>query len=112
MIYQSTYAQNTASFNDYSDFSDLFLQDDELMQSYDHFLKDNQVHGTNNMNEFEQYLSDPLVSRSGSGTFDVLVWWKENELKYPSVSSMARDVLAIPITSVASESVSKISITI
>ncbi|CAG8819687.1 22863_t:CDS:2, partial [Gigaspora rosea] len=41
-IYQSTYSQNIASFNDYSDFSDLFSQDNELMQSYAHFLKDNQ----------------------------------------------------------------------
>ena len=59
------------------------------------------------MNEFEKYLADPLHPRS-SESFDILVWWKENALLYPSVASMARDILAIPITSVASESVSKI----
>ncbi|CAG8764931.1 1343_t:CDS:1, partial [Ambispora leptoticha] len=85
MIYKMTYLQNTAS-NNYSDFSDLFLENNELMQGYDCFLKDNQAHTMNNQDEFEQYLRDLLVPRSGSGTFDALVWWKENKSKYPSVS--------------------------
>ncbi|CAG8600969.1 7943_t:CDS:2, partial [Diversispora eburnea] len=38
--------------------------------------------------------------------FDALAWWKENALRYPSVSSMAGDILAVPITSVASEAYS------
>ena len=35
---------------------------------------------------------------------DVLQWWKRNEDRYPVLARMARDVLAIPITTVASES--------
>ncbi|XP_031256643.1 zinc finger BED domain-containing protein RICESLEEPER 1-like [Pistacia vera] len=35
--------------------------------------------------------------------FDALAWWKWNNSKYPVLSKMAQDVLAIPITSVASE---------
>jgi len=35
---------------------------------------------------------------------DVLQWWKRNEERYPVLARMARDVLAIPITTVASES--------
>ncbi|KAM3290051.1 hypothetical protein P3S67_018340 [Capsicum chacoense] len=35
---------------------------------------------------------------------DVIKYWKDNEKKYPNLSVMARDVLSIPITSVASES--------
>lgn len=35
---------------------------------------------------------------------DVLFWWKSNSLKYPILSRMARDVLAIPVSTVASES--------
>ncbi|CAI0460738.1 unnamed protein product [Linum tenue] len=32
------------------------------------------------------------------------MWWKLNGLKYPTLQAIARDFLAIPITSVASES--------
>ncbi len=34
----------------------------------------------------------------------MLLWWKENSSKYPTIAQMARDILAIPITTVASES--------
>ncbi|KAL0418944.1 UNVERIFIED_CONTAM: putative AC transposase [Sesamum radiatum] len=35
--------------------------------------------------------------------FDVLEWWRVHALKYKILSIMARDLLAIPITTVASE---------
>lgn len=35
---------------------------------------------------------------------DVLMWWKANENRFPQVAKMARDLLSIPITTVASES--------
>ncbi|KAG8366458.1 hypothetical protein BUALT_Bualt17G0082100 [Buddleja alternifolia] len=37
-------------------------------------------------------------------SFDVLSWWKVNGLKYPTLQAMERDILAIPISTVASES--------
>jgi hypothetical protein len=36
--------------------------------------------------------------------FEALAWWKFNALKYRILSKMARDILAVPMTSVASES--------
>lgn len=36
--------------------------------------------------------------------FDVLKYWKSQTSTYPILSQMAKDILAIPITSVASES--------
>ena len=36
--------------------------------------------------------------------YDVLSWWKKNSAKYPILSSVARDVLALQVSSVASES--------
>ena len=35
--------------------------------------------------------------------FDALEWWKSNALKYRILSKMAKDILAVPISTVASE---------
>ena len=35
---------------------------------------------------------------------DVLSYWKGNQYRYPQMAAMARDILAIPVTTVASES--------
>jgi hAT family C-terminal dimerisation region/Domain of unknown function (DUF4413) len=54
--------------------------------------------------------SDPEVYLEGvfmvddSGLFNVLRWWSQNCTKFPILSKLARDVLCIPITTVASES--------
>ncbi|XP_042438730.1 zinc finger BED domain-containing protein RICESLEEPER 2-like [Zingiber officinale] len=48
--------------------------------------------------ELDQYLEESLVPRSQS--FDILNWWKLNNIKYPTLSHMARDVLAIPVSMV------------
>ena len=37
---------------------------------------------------------------------DVLGWWKIHGPRYPVVARMARDVLAVPVSTVASESAS------
>ncbi|KAF7152365.1 hypothetical protein RHSIM_Rhsim01G0167900 [Rhododendron simsii] len=52
--------------------------------------------------ELEKYLAE--TSEDDCDNFDVLRWWKLNSSKYPIVSQMARDVLAIPVSTVASES--------
>ena len=38
----------------------------------------------------------------GKSDFDVLLWWKVNSLIFPFLSEMTRDVLVIPVSSVAS----------
>ncbi|BBN68967.1 natural resistance associated macrophage protein 4 [Prunus dulcis] len=49
-----------------------------------------------------RYLLDPLESIDDE--FDILVWWRINRLKYPTLASIAKDVLAIPTSTIASES--------
>ncbi|XP_060965655.1 zinc finger BED domain-containing protein RICESLEEPER 2-like [Cannabis sativa] len=52
--------------------------------------------------ELDLYLEEAVLPRSGE--FDILAWWKTNGLKYPILQQVARDVLAIPVSTVASES--------
>lgn len=58
--------------------------------------------------ELDIYLEEgvfrPSNGDAGVATeFDALAWWKSQELKFNILSKLARDVLAIPISSVASE---------
>lgn len=58
--------------------------------------------GVDSKIELEKYLAeDPENERPD---FDILAWWKVNSPRFPILAKMSRDVLAIPISSVASES--------
>ncbi|KAM0938025.1 putative transcription factor/ chromatin remodeling BED-type(Zn) family [Dioscorea sansibarensis] len=46
--------------------------------------------------ELDQYLEESLVPRIQE--FDILNWWKLNNVKYPTLSKMARDVLSMPMS--------------
>ena len=52
--------------------------------------------------ELDRYLEENPVPRSSE--FDILKWWMGNAVKYPTLACIARDLLAIPASSVASES--------
>ncbi|KAI8536077.1 hypothetical protein RHMOL_Rhmol10G0228000 [Rhododendron molle] len=52
--------------------------------------------------EVDKYLGD-LCERRDNPDFDILVWWKNNSNKYPILAKMACDVLAMPVSTVASE---------
>ncbi|XP_059635151.1 zinc finger BED domain-containing protein DAYSLEEPER [Cornus florida] len=53
--------------------------------------------------ELDQYLEESLLPRVHE--FDVIGWWKLNKLKYPTLSKMARDILSVPVSTVAPDSV-------
>jgi len=52
--------------------------------------------------ELEQYLEESLTPRIQE--FDILNWWKLNTVKFPTLSKMAQDILAIPMSMVSSGS--------
>ncbi|KAJ1700516.1 hypothetical protein LUZ63_000295 [Rhynchospora breviuscula] len=54
--------------------------------------------------ELEEYLSDALDGTSLDVDFDILAWWKLKAPKYPVMALLTRDILAVPISTVASES--------
>ncbi|XP_076926020.1 zinc finger BED domain-containing protein RICESLEEPER 1-like [Bidens hawaiensis] len=52
--------------------------------------------------ELQKYLED--IEEPDYEGFDILQWWKSSSSKYLIVAKMAKDILAIPVSSVASES--------
>ncbi|GJW01839.1 zinc finger BED domain-containing protein RICESLEEPER 2-like protein [Tanacetum coccineum] len=60
------------------------------------------VSATPQISELTNYLSEPVKPRTPD--FDVLAWWKVNARDFPTLALIARDVLAIPLSTVASES--------
>jgi hypothetical protein len=74
-----------------------FLPNDEVEDFF--FMRRSKAPQTER--EFELYCSDD--DPSGDEIKDVLCWWKAKSKKYPNLSKMARDYLAIPATSTSSE---------
>ncbi|GJU68309.1 zinc finger BED domain-containing protein RICESLEEPER 2-like protein [Tanacetum coccineum] len=57
--------------------------------------------------EYERYVESDFVyhlSTEELAGYDVLGFWKANESTFPVISQMARDILSVQATSVASES--------
>ncbi|KAK4772506.1 hypothetical protein SAY86_014281 [Trapa natans] len=53
--------------------------------------------------ELDQYLEESLLPRVQE--FDVLGWWKANQVRYPLLSKMTADILSIPVCTLPPESV-------
>ncbi|KAI9916227.1 hypothetical protein PsorP6_016707 [Peronosclerospora sorghi] len=55
--------------------------------------------------EIEEYLNEPRVKvkPADEKNFHILDWWNTAQSKYSNLSRMARDILAIPVSSVASD---------
>ncbi|XP_074347091.1 zinc finger BED domain-containing protein RICESLEEPER 3-like [Apium graveolens] len=53
--------------------------------------------------EIDVYMLD-AIERNLGDHFDILQWWKMNSVKFPILSKIAKNVLGMPISTVASES--------
>ncbi|XP_022028404.1 zinc finger BED domain-containing protein RICESLEEPER 2 [Helianthus annuus] len=71
------------------------------MDGFDTFQSQFKV-ADNEKSQLTLYLEEQNVDRKVE--LDVLQYWKENQVRYPKLAIMARDILSIPITTVASES--------
>jgi len=56
----------------------------------------------NSRSELQQYLEEDFHPLTAD--FDILKWWDVNSARYPTLGRIARDVLAVPASTVASES--------
>ena len=78
----------------------------DFLSSFDLFVSsENKVE--NVKVELDHYIEDGVLPRTID--FDILAWWKNQGIKYPTLRLIARDILAIPISIVASESAFSIS---
>ncbi|XP_028755608.1 zinc finger BED domain-containing protein RICESLEEPER 2-like [Neltuma alba] len=76
------------------------------------FVAQNEVEvETDKYAEVERYFQAKLVDVLHPN-FDILAWWKVNSSKYKILSLIARDVLAMPVSTVSSESAFKLVISI
>nr|KAJ0207661.1 hypothetical protein LSAT_V11C500232740 [Lactuca sativa] len=72
-----------------------------LNNQYKRLLEKNSS-GTAAKCELDWYLGEQCESLDNK--FDLLSWWKKNQARFPVIATIARDVLAIPVSTIASES--------
>ncbi|XP_017222792.1 uncharacterized protein LOC108199480 isoform X1 [Daucus carota subsp. sativus] len=74
--------------------------DDSWNDDFEKYMDDRDQGGTGKT-ELDVYLVDAR-ERKGE-VFDILEWWKMNSTRFPILSKIARHVLGMPVSSVASE---------
>ncbi|KAK4383553.1 Zinc finger BED domain-containing protein RICESLEEPER 3 [Sesamum angolense] len=74
---------------------------DESIDEFEEFVVSRTTSATNvpMTLELDIYLEESLLPRARS--FDILNLWKTNGVKFPTLQKMARDILAIPISTIA-----------
>ncbi|XP_048234299.1 zinc finger BED domain-containing protein RICESLEEPER 1-like [Ricinus communis] len=66
------------------------------------FLEEEAQQNLSKISELDRYFEE--FAEKFTIDFDILTWWKVNSVRYPILSKVARDVLAIQASTVASES--------
>lgn len=77
------------------------FKDSSMAGEWDSFVS-KEVNYKQAKSELETYLDEGVLPTTSN--FDILSWWKNNKGKYPILAEVARDFLAIPVSTVASES--------
>ncbi|XP_024196107.1 zinc finger BED domain-containing protein DAYSLEEPER-like [Rosa chinensis] len=80
-----------------------FDLDDDSLASFDLYVSSKKKKDSLK-SELEDYLGEKLIPRTRTSLeFDIFEWWKVNGIRYPTLQAMARDILAIPVSTVASD---------
>ncbi|XP_050104865.1 zinc finger BED domain-containing protein RICESLEEPER 1-like [Malus sylvestris] len=85
--------------------SNVAMTEDDLIDEWMHFVEDSDEKVVGD--EMDSYLFDPLVQitkEESTKYFNILLWWKVNGNKYPILATIAKDILAIQVSTVVSES--------
>uniref|UniRef100_A0ACD5TBU1 Uncharacterized protein n=1 Tax=Avena sativa TaxID=4498 RepID=A0ACD5TBU1_AVESA len=104
MIMKSLFEEYSRKMGD--SFPDPSEEVEDELEEIDNPLADWEAHlrvqKKQTTNELDRYLSEDLFPQEKN--FDILEWWEMHSPKYPVLSHIARDVLAIQASTVASES--------
>lgn len=104
MIMKSLFEEYSRKMGD--SFPDPSEEVEDELEEIDNPLADWEAHlrvqKKQTTNELDRYLSEDLFPQENN--FDILEWWEMHSPKYPVLSHIARDVLAIQESTVASES--------
>ena len=57
----------------------------------------------NNTTDIDRYLSVETITFEDNEDFEILEWWKKQQIKYHVLSIIARNVLTVPVSTVASK---------
>ena len=100
---KSYLGQKTSSYGTSSGSTLLELNYDEQdpLSKFDLFVHST-IGESHTKSELDYYLEESILPRNSN--FDVLSWWKTNGIKYPTLQMIVRDIYAIPVSTVASES--------
>ncbi|RVW49143.1 putative AC transposase [Vitis vinifera] len=100
---KSNLGQKTSSYGTSSGSTLLELNYDEQdpLSKFDLFVHST-IGESHTKSELDYYLEESILPRNSN--FDVLSWWKTNGIKYPTLQMIVRDIYAIPVSKVASES--------
>ncbi|KAL0302297.1 UNVERIFIED_CONTAM: Zinc finger BED domain-containing protein DAYSLEEPER [Sesamum calycinum] len=88
------------SVNDPNVISSSGVETRASLRDFDRWCYESQVLN-NQKSELESYLEEARFPRAD--TFNILDWWKTNSPRLPILAKIARDILAVPATTVASE---------
>lgn len=77
-------------------------EEGSVWKTFEEFLKDDVE--SSDKSELKMYLEEGVLKGHEGPSFNVLDWWNMHKLKYRVLSKMAMDILAVPISTVASES--------
>ena len=57
----------------------------------------------NNTTDIDRHLSVETIPFEDNEDFEILEWWKKQQIKYPVLSIIARDILTVLVSTVASK---------
>ncbi|KAL4557470.1 hypothetical protein LXL04_035648 [Taraxacum kok-saghyz] len=78
------------------------VKNKQMTKIYDEFYE-NDVDDVMEKSELEAYI-ESLPEKLNSESFEILKWWSDKCTTYKVLSSMVKDILAVPVSTVASES--------